>query len=238
MSEPGGPGPGGPAGGPRRSLVASLAALTLVSGFLDAVSFLGLGHVFVANMTGNVVLLGFALAGAAGFSTGAALCALGGFVVGGIVAGRIGRKVPPHRSLMIATMTVEAALTIVAAVIAASVTGLVGSGWPRYVVVTLLALSVGARNAAVRRLRVPDMTTTVLTTTLTDLASQSSLAGGSHPNTRLGLTSVVSMFAGAIVGAALTLHVHPAAALGVASAVVVATTGFFVLERPTRLGLT
>jgi uncharacterized membrane protein YoaK (UPF0700 family) len=237
MSESSRPGPASPPDGPRRPLVVSLAALTLVSGFLDAVSFLGLGHVFVANMTGNVVLLGFALAGAAGFSTGAALCALGGFLVGGVVGGRIAHRMPPHRSVMIATTTAESALTVAATVIAAWVPA-VGSGWPRYTVVTLLALGVGARNAAVRRLRVPDMTTTVLTTTLTDLSSQSPLAGGTNRNARLGLTSVVSMFAGAIVGAALTLHVHPAAALGVASVVMVATTGFFLREAPARLGLT
>ena len=68
MSEPDRPPP---------SLVVTLAALTVVSGFVDAVSFLGLGHVFTANMTGNVVLIGFAAAGAPGFSVAASLCALG-----------------------------------------------------------------------------------------------------------------------------------------------------------------
>ena len=62
---------------PPQPLVVTLAALTVVSGFIDAVSFLGLGHVFTANMTGNVVLIGFAAAGAAGFSVAASLCALG-----------------------------------------------------------------------------------------------------------------------------------------------------------------
>ena len=57
MSEPDRPPP---------PLVVTLAALTVVSGFVDAVSFLGLGHVFTANMTGNLVLIGFAAAGAPG----------------------------------------------------------------------------------------------------------------------------------------------------------------------------
>ena len=70
MSEPDRPPP---------PLVVTLAALTVVSGFVDAVSFLGLGHVFTANMTGNVVLIGFAAAGAPGFSMAASLCALGAF---------------------------------------------------------------------------------------------------------------------------------------------------------------
>src|SRR5580704_12648879 len=55
--------------GPSHPLVLSLATLTVVSGVVDAVSYFGLGHVFTANMTGNVVLIGFALAGAPGFSS-------------------------------------------------------------------------------------------------------------------------------------------------------------------------
>jgi len=217
--------------------VASLAALTLVSGFLDAVSYLGLGHVFTANMTGNVVLLGFAIAGAAGFSMTASLTALGGFLVGAVLAGRISRKVPHHRSLMMTVMTMEAALTVVAALIAATVSAL-GTGWPRYTVIALLAISLGARNAAVRRLGVPDMSTTVLTTTLTGFASESTLAGGTNTNAHLRITSIASMFVGAIVGAALTLHVHPALALGLAAVIVASTTAFFARENPARLGLT
>jgi uncharacterized membrane protein YoaK (UPF0700 family) len=44
-------------------LPALLVCLTVVTGLVDAFSYLSLGHVFVANMTGNVVFLGFALAG-------------------------------------------------------------------------------------------------------------------------------------------------------------------------------
>jgi uncharacterized membrane protein YoaK (UPF0700 family) len=221
---------------PPQPLVVSLAALTLVSGFVDAVSFLGLGHVFTANMTGNVLLLAFALAGAPGFSMAASLCALGGFLVGAVCSGRIARKVPPQRSLMLIAMSIEAGLTIVAALIAATVSS-IGSGWPRFTVIALLALSMGTRNAAVRRLGVPDMTTTVLTTTLTGLSSDSWLAGGTNPNAQLRIASVVSMFAGAAVGAALTVHVHPAMALGLAAVVVASTAAFFLRETPTRLGL-
>jgi Protein of unknown function (DUF1275) len=36
-------------------LPALLVAMTLVTGLVDAFSYLVLGHVFVANMTGNVV---------------------------------------------------------------------------------------------------------------------------------------------------------------------------------------
>ena len=57
-------------------LVPLLLVMTVVTGAVDAVSILRLGHVFVANMTGNMVFLGFALAGASGFSVSASLVSL------------------------------------------------------------------------------------------------------------------------------------------------------------------
>jgi uncharacterized membrane protein YoaK (UPF0700 family) len=221
---------------PPQPLIVTLAALTVVSGFLDAVSFLGLGHVFIANMTGNVVLIGFAAAGAPGFSFMASLCALGFFLGGAVMGGRIAQRVRPHRTLMLLVMTMEAAFTAAAAVIAGTVPA-IDAGWPRFTVIALLASAVGLRNAAVRRLRVPDMTTTVLTTTLTGLASDSSLAGGTNPNASNRITSVVSQFGGALVGALLVLHVGAAWSLGVAAAIVVCAAAFFYREAPVELGL-
>ncbi len=72
---------------PGRLLLATLLALTVTSGLVDAVSYLGLGHVFTANMTGNVVLLGFAAAGASGFSATACLTSLGAFLAGAPLPG-------------------------------------------------------------------------------------------------------------------------------------------------------
>lgn len=65
-------------------LVAVLLGLTVVSGLIDAVSYLGLGHVFTANMTGNVVVLGFAAAGAPGFSVPHTLTSLCCFLLGAV----------------------------------------------------------------------------------------------------------------------------------------------------------
>ena len=162
---------------PPPPLVVTLAALTVVSGFVDAVSFLGFGHVFTANMTGNVVLIGFAAAGAPGFSLAASLSALGAFLAGAVVEGRLAQRVLPVRNLLLITMVIEAACTAAAAVVAGTAPA-VGSGWPRFTIIGLLAVGVGLRNSAVRRVGVPDMSTTVLTTTLTGLASGSVLAGG------------------------------------------------------------
>ena len=73
-------------------LPALLIVLTLLTGVVDGVSYVGLGHVFVANMTGNVVFVGFALAGAHGLSAAASLISLGAFVLGAIFGGRIAAR--------------------------------------------------------------------------------------------------------------------------------------------------
>src|SRR5271169_2548979 len=108
MSEPDRPPP---------PLVVTLAALTVVSGFVDAVSFLGVGHVFTANMTGNVVLIGSAAAGAPGFFVSASLCAVAAFIVGAVAGGRLAQRVRPLKNLLLVAMVIEATCTAAAAVV-------------------------------------------------------------------------------------------------------------------------
>ncbi|HTA20898.1 MAG TPA: DUF1275 family protein [Polyangia bacterium] len=72
-------------------LVAALVLLTLLTGLVDAASVLGLGHVFTANMTGNIVFLGFSLVGAGRVATSDCVVALAAFVAGAVVAGRLTR---------------------------------------------------------------------------------------------------------------------------------------------------
>jgi hypothetical protein len=146
------------------------------------------------------------------------------------------QKVGSARSLLLVAMVFEAGCTVVAAVIAGSVTT-IGTGWPRFTVIALLAVAMGLRNSAVRRIGVPDMSGAVLTTTLTGLASRSRLAAGTNPRAYLGLTTVLSMFGGALVGAVLLLHAGPAWSLGVAAGIVTAAAVFFSREAPLELGL-
>ena len=222
---------------PLQPLVVTLAALTVTGGMLDAVSFLGLGHVFTNNMTGNVILIGFAAAGAPGFSFAASLTALGSFLVGAVVGGRMARQVESHRTLLLMAMVLETVLVASAAVVAAAVSE-VGVGWPRFTVIALLAFSLGVRYTAVRRMGVPDMTTSVLTTTLTGLASDSSFAGGANDNVFQRSTSVVCMFVGALVGAVLVLHVGAVWSLGAAAAIVAGAAGYYARQAPQQqLGL-
>jgi uncharacterized membrane protein YoaK (UPF0700 family) len=221
---------------PPQPLVVSLALLTAVSGIVDAVSYLGLGQVFTANMTGNVVLIGFAIAGAPGFSLAANLSSLGFFVGGAVVGGRLARRVQQRRALLVSAVALEAGFTAVAAVIGGTV-AVVGVGWSRYTVIALLAFSMGIRIAVVRRIAVADMNTTVVTMTLTGLASDSTLGGGANPNAAHRATSVLCLFGGALVGAVLEVHVHPGWALGLAFGLLVATAVYFARATPRELGV-
>ncbi|MFJ9776570.1 YoaK family protein [Kitasatospora sp. NPDC101157] len=208
----------------RHPLALALFGLTLVSGLIDAVSYLGLGHVFTANMTGNVVVIAFALAGAPGFSVTGSLTSLAAFLLGALLAGRIAtRHAGTRRPAQLRTVFIlEVALYGAAAAIV-FVRNADGPGPAQYAVIALLALAMGIRNGTVRGLGVPDLTTTVLTLTLTGLAADSRLAGGSAPRRRRKLLSVATMLAGAAPGAVLVLHGQTAWAL-VASAVLAGGT--------------
>ncbi len=181
-------------------LVRALIGLTVVTGLVDAISFLGLGHIFTANMTGNVVFLGFAAGGAPGISAARSIAALCAFAAGSACGGRLtgSRERTPAGHLLIATY-VETALLLTAAIAAAFATSDVPPAIA-YTIVLSTATAMGLRNAVVRKLAVPDLTTTVLTLTLTGLAADSSVAGS---RTARRVLSVVAMFAGALAGAIL-----------------------------------
>ena len=194
-----------------RSLPPLLFVLTVVTGLVDAVSYLKLGHVFVANMTGNVVFLGFAVAGAQDFSISASLLAIGAFLIGALAGGRLGSGMAEHRTrFFVIAILVKLGLVGVAFVVAIAT---VDGDLPRYGLIVLLALAMGLQNAAARFLAIPDLTTTVLTLTLTGLAADSTLAGGNNPRAGRRLLATGSMFVGAAVGAFLVFHAGVGAVL-------------------------
>ena len=200
-------------------LVAALLVLTAATGLIDAVSYLALGHVFTANMTGNVVFLAFAIAGAPGLSIPRAVASLGAFLVGAAAGGRVAERLgsgPPGRWVATA-FGAEAVLLLAAALAAAVATR--AALYALYGVIVLTALAMGVRNATVRTLALPDLTTTVLTLTLTGLAADSRLAGGANPRAWPRGAPVLSMFSGAAVGALLVRHslVLPLVVSGVVS---------------------
>lgn len=210
-----------PAGDRHGPLAPLMLALTLVTGVVDAASYLKLGHVFVANMTGNVVFLGFALAGAGGLSAVTSLVALASFLLGALAGGRLGVRWADHRGhLLRGASLAQAGLMAVSLVVAAASEPL--SSGARYALLVPLAVAMGVQNAAAQRLAVPELTTTVLTRTLTGLASESGLAGGSGAQLGRRLLALTAMLLGAVAGGLLALHVSVAAAIALAGAIVLA----------------
>jgi uncharacterized membrane protein YoaK (UPF0700 family) len=192
-------------GGARRvePLLLALSLLTLVTGLVDAACYLGLGRVFTANMTGNIVLLGFGIAGSGGLPVVAPLISLAAFLLGSAGGGQIVKRTADrHPVLVVRALAVEVALIGVAVILAAAATIRPGDGGA-YAMIFVLAFAMGVRNAAVRRMGVPDLTTTVLTMTLTALASESPFGGGAGTGSTRRLAAVMAMLLGALAGALL-----------------------------------
>jgi uncharacterized membrane protein YoaK (UPF0700 family) len=221
-----------------------LLVLTVVTGVVDSVSILALGRVFVANMTGNVVFAGFAIVGAPGFSLSASLFALAGFLAGAACGGAMITRVGGDRAAVLrAGSLAEVALAAVALVLAALSGGpgathgttdmISGAFGPAITdaLAAVLAIAMGIQNAVARKLAVPDLTTTVLTMTLTGLGAdlRAVLRGGgeSHATATSDLfrrlLAIGTMLAGALAGASLTLYVSPLAALALALSLLAAT---------------
>jgi uncharacterized membrane protein YoaK (UPF0700 family) len=202
----------------RHPLARALLALTFSTGLVDAVSYLGLGRVFTANMTGNIVLLGFGIAGSEGLPVVAPLVSLGAFLagsaIGGVLAVTTADRHPQH---VARTLGIEIGLLLGAAIVAATA-DVQPSTFSGDAVIAMLALAMGVRNATVRRLAVPDLTTTVLTMTLTGLAADSRLAGGSGRGSMRRIAAILAMLAGAVAGA-LLLKISFVPPLGTAAAI-------------------
>ena len=192
-----------PSDPPRPTLPLVLLVLSFTTGLIDAVSFLGLQRVFTAFQTGNVVTLGFALAGTEGFAALPPVVSLGSFVAGAAAGGRLAARLSDrHRRWFSMALGIEAALVALAAVIAM---GALGDAWsdPRLLEVCLLAGAMGLRSATVGRLAAPDATTTVLTSMITGLAADLSLTRRGFARPAWQLATIASRLGGAVAGALL-----------------------------------
>ncbi|MEU5021113.1 YoaK family protein [Streptomyces angustmyceticus] len=227
------------------ALTVIMVCLTVATGMLDAVSFLALGQVFTATQTGNLLFLGFGIAGQGGLSVLATVVSLGAFALGAAFGARMESTLAArrHRWFPVA-LALEAAL-LVAAAAAAWDAGPVRGLPPgrRFLVIGLMAVAMGMRNVTAMRAAVPDFTTTVETRAMTALVSGSPLGRdrrlgyGSHAAGRR-LFSVTAMFAGGLLGAGLLgLGTRPMLLI-LLVAVVIAATAFLVpgLARDTAQG--
>jgi uncharacterized membrane protein YoaK (UPF0700 family) len=216
----------GRAQGPLRVL---LVGLTVVTGLVDAFSYLRLGHVFVANMTGNVVFVGFGLAGIGDVDLAASVVAILAFACGAFAGGRWALQRTLHRGHLLAAAAAAQAVIVGGAAVIAEVGGVADSA-VRLWLVTMLAVAMGGQNAVARRLAVPDLTTTVLTLTVTGL-----VADDTAWSVRMRrLVPVLAMLTGALAGGALLRWVETAAPLWAAAVLLAccATAALLATRRP------
>jgi len=209
-----------------RLTVVGLLLLTFATGIVDAVSVLALGHVFVANMTGNVIFLGFWFVPHSGVDMTAAVIAFVSFVAGTVLGGRLARHIDADVRLWLAVaLGVEVVVLVILSILA-------GAGVLNYhdntklILTAGLALTFGSQNATARQFGIQELSTTVLTSTIVGLGFDSRLAGGSGHREKLRYSVLVTMCVGAVVGATMTrFTVAPVIAL--AAVVVAIATAIF-----------
>ena len=195
-----------------------MLALTFSTGVVDAVGYLGLDKVFAGNMTGNVVILGMAIAGAEDLPWVGPLLALFAFMGGAVVGGRVLRPVKAGWTTRTTWL-----FTVVGIVLAAlAVTLFITNGRPpqpwELVITVFLAAAMGLQAATARHIAVKDVTTVVVTSTITGFAADSRLAGGKGQPWFRRAAAIVLIAAGAAVGA-LLLMLHLGWGVAVAAAI-------------------
>jgi uncharacterized membrane protein YoaK (UPF0700 family) len=209
-----------------RLTTVALLMLTFATGLIDAVSVLVLGHVFVANMTGNVIFLGFWFAPHSGVDLTAAVVAFAGFLLGTVLGGRFARHLDHHTRLWLTVaLSAEAALLLLMALLGA--TGVLDyHNDTKLIMIAGLAVAFGSQNAAARQFGVQELSTTVLTSTIVGIGVDSRLAGGTGAREKLRYIVVLTMLAGAVVGATLT-RVTVAPVIALAAVVVLGAMAVF-----------
>jgi uncharacterized membrane protein YoaK (UPF0700 family) len=219
-----------------RLTVVCLLLLTFSTGIVDAISVLVLGHVFVANMTGNVIFLGFWFVPHSGVDLTAAIVAFVSFLAGTVLGGRLARHIDSEvRLWLTVALGVEVVVLLALSILA-------GTGVLNYhdntklILIAGLAITFGSQNATARQFGIQELSTTVLTSTIVGLGVDSRLAGGTGHREKLRYGVVVTMLAGAMVGATMTRWaVAPVIAL---AAVVVAVAAAIFRFGPRRRDMT
>lgn len=214
----------------RLELIATLA-LTFVTGVVDAVGYLGLDRVFTGNMTGNIVILGMGVAGADELPVLGPAIALAGFTAGALAAGlTVRRRSSPGWDSRITMLLAVGAAVLLGLTVAVALGGDSPGPTGQIVIATAIAAVMGVQAMVARALAVKDMTTVVVTSTLTSLAGETWAAGGRGAVFNRRLAAIVVIFLGAVAGAVL-LRLHMAVPLGLATAL----TGVVLMAGHLRL---
>lgn len=212
-----------------RIAVAGMLALTFTTGIADAIGYLGLDRVFTANMTGNVVILGMAIAGADNLPVLGPTIALAGFVIGAAIGGLALRPASGPWPNRVTAMLLVVAIAFAGCAIAMGALDMSTPGVASSVVIVALASAMGVQAACARYIAVKDVTTVVITSTLTALAYDVGSDGRSHWPRRVAAIAAIGV--GALVGA-MCLRAH--VSLGIAIAAVIAAGVAVAGHRLTR----
>lgn len=212
-----------------------MIVLTFVTGVVDAVGFLGLDRVFVGNMTGNIVILGMAVAGADDLPIVGPAIALGTFTFGAFVGGLLLRRRRKVWSGAVSGLLITGAAVLAGLGVASLVRGWTDTMAFELVASSATAAVMGVQAAVARSLAVADVTTVVVTSTLTSFASESLVNGGVRGVWNRRLAAIAVIFAGALAGA-LLLRLGLAAPLLLSAVLtlVVVALGHRLLYIPSR----
>lgn len=173
---------------------------TFATGIIDAVGYLGFDKIFTANMTGNVIVLGMGLAGNDELPVIGPLIALVAFFIGALLCGRLLRNAAGGWSKPVERFfLVEAMILLASGIILLRVPLSADSG-ELYVFTFIVACVLGGQASAARKVGVKDVTTVVVTSTITGLASDSRIAGGSGERSARKVAAVLAIIAGATAG--------------------------------------
>ena len=199
-------------------------ALTFSTGVIDAASYIGLHQVFTANMTGNVVFAGLGLSGVEDIPVFRAVTALGSFLAGAFLVGRLQRGLPKETRC-----PTSSAVTLVVAGCGVLVSGVLYAVLPESVVLldgltAVLGLAMGAQAAVARRIAVSDVSTVVVTMTLASWMIDGPLRRDGRAASLRRFGAVTTMVAGAVTGA-LVIHVDVTLAFLLCSALMLAVAG-------------
>ncbi len=210
-----------------------LLAFTFAAGISDALAWLGLGHLFVANMSGNVIIIGMGLGKAQDVNLAGAATAVAAFIVGGLVHGFATRDEPAGWG----RQTTWTFGLVASVLLALSIVTLI---WPpdkhtnlAWVVMAVMAFAMGAQGNAANRLSVAYVNTVAVTAAIFGISSALFLAPETPQDKRTGawrevpepfvraVLSVVALAMGATTGALLNHY----AAFGVGLLVAAVVTG-------------
>src|ERR1700730_8932069 len=202
-----------------RTTIVCLLLLTFATGVVDAISVLVLGHVFVANMTGNVIFLGFWFAPHTVVDMTAAVVAFVSFVTGAVLGGRLARHLDSDvRRWLTVALGIEGLML-------ATLSILSGTGVLDYhdntklILIAGLAVTFGIQAATARQFGIQELSTTVLTSTVVGLGVDSRLAGGTGKREKLRYGGIVALSGGALGGP--TMSRYTVAPVSAAAAAVV-----------------